>query len=250
MKTTFRVALFYILALILCIIFGGIQLKVLKIDFYTISLPQFAPAIAALVMLALFRKENVRLTIALTGAQTLRYIGAIGIPLFVSGVLFLSYSQFVGSVNIEPISGIPLLILLGGNLVGAFGEELGWRGYLQRIVEERANVLIASVVIGVLWGLWHILYYQYGPLYLLFFVISTLAESVVIGWLLRGTDYNVVIAGIFHFAINASFYPVREARADLRLMMLFGLVWFAVAVIIVVIRRKDFLSPRKSYVSG
>lgn len=243
MKTTVRVALFYILVFVFLIIFGGVQL-VLKID--TISLPQLAPGLAALVMLVIFRKENVRLTIALTGAQTLKYIGAIGIPLLVSGALFLGYNQFIGSLSIQPISVISLLIFLGGTLLGAFGEELGWRGYLQRIVEGKVNVLIASLLVGVLWGLWHVMNYQYGPIYLLFFVLFACACSIIMAWLLKGTDYNVVIAGLFHFAVNVGFYILfREVSTDLRLMILMGLVWVVVAVVIIVLNREYFLSPHK-----
>jgi membrane protease YdiL (CAAX protease family) len=109
-------------------------------------------------------------------------------------------------LSIQPISGISLLIFLGGTLLGAFGEELGWRGYLQRIVEGKLNVLIASLLVGVLWGLWHVMNYQFGPIYLLFFVLFACACSVIMAWLLKGTDYNVVIAGLFHFVVNVGFY--------------------------------------------
>lgn len=250
MKTSVRVVLFYILALVFFITIAGIQQKVLKIDFETIPLIQLAPGLAALVMLVIFRKENVRLTIAVTGTQTLKYFGAVGIPLLVSGALFLSYSQFIGTVSIQPISGISLLIFLGVTLLGAFGEELGWRGYLQRIVEGKVNVLMASLLVGVLWGLWHVWNYQYGPIYLLFFVLSTMAYSVIMAWLLQGTDYNVVIAGLFHFTVNVGFYILKGAPRDLRLMMLIGLVWVVVAVVIIVLNRKYFLSPHKKNIMG
>jgi hypothetical protein len=62
MKTSARVVLFYFLAFVFLAILGGAQL-VLKIDF-GLSLIQLAPGLAALIMLAIFRKENVRLTIA------------------------------------------------------------------------------------------------------------------------------------------------------------------------------------------
>ena len=249
MKTAGRVALFYILAFVLLAILGGAQL-LLKIDF-GISFIQFAPGLAALLMLALFKKDNVRLTIAVTGRQTLKYIGAIGIPVLVSGALVLSYSQFIGPLSIQPISGISLLIFLGGTLLGAFGEELGWRGYLQRIVEGKLNVLTASLLVGVLWGLWHVMNYQYGPIYLLFFVLFTCACSVIIAWLLKGTDYNVVIAGLFHFTVNVGVYILlREVYTDLRLMLLMGLVWVVVATVIVVLNREYFLSLPKKNILG
>ena len=249
MKTTGRVVLFYILAFVFLAMLGGAQL-VLKIDF-GISLIQLAPGLAALVMLVIFRKENVRLTIAVTGTQTLKYIGAIGIPLLVSGALFLSYSQFIAPLSIQPISWIALLIFLGGTLLGAFGEEFGWRGYLQRIVEGKVSVLIASLLVGVLWGLWHVMNYQFGPIYLLFFVLFACACSVIMAWLLKGTDYNVVIAGLFHFMVNVGVYILlREVYTDLRLMMLMGLVWVVVAVVIIVLNREYFLSPHKKNVVG
>ena len=249
MKITVRVVLFYILAFVFLTILGGAQL-VSKIDF-GISLVQLSPGLAALVMLVIFKKDNVRLTIAVTGTQTLKYIGAIGIPLLVSGALFLSYSQFITRLSIQPISGISLLIFLGGTLLGAFGEELGWRGYLQRIVEGKVNVLIASLLVGVLWGLWHVMNYQYGPIYLLFFVLFACACSVIMAWLLKGTDYNVVIAGLFHFTVNVGVYILlREVYTDLRLMMLMGIVWVVVAVVIIVFNRKYFLSPHKKNIMG
>jgi membrane protease YdiL (CAAX protease family) len=131
-------------------------------------------------------------------------------------------------------------------LLGAFGEELGWRGYLQRIVESKVNVLFSSLLVGVLWDLWHVLYYyQNGPIWLLFFALTTLEYSVIIAWLLQDTDYNVVIAGLFHFAFNIGFYILAGARPDLRLWMLMGLVWGIVAVVIIVFNRKYFLSLHK-----
>jgi membrane protease YdiL (CAAX protease family) len=246
MKTSVRALLFYILTFVFTIILGGIQ-QVLKIDAEKIILPQLGPGVAVLVMLVTFRKDNIKLTIAVRGTQTLKYIGAVGIPLLVSVVLFLSYRQFIGQLSIQPISGISLLILLGGMLLGAFGEELGWRGYLQRLVEGKVNVLMASLLVGLLWGLWHVGNYQYGPIWMLFFVLSTLAYSVIMVWLLQGTDYNVTIAWLFHFAVNVGFYILKGVSTDLRLMLLNGIVWVIVAIAIIALNRKDFLPPRKKY---
>jgi len=244
MKTSVKVVSFYILTFVFTIILGGIQ-QVLKIDAEKIILPQLGPGLAALVMLAVFRKDNAKLTIAVRGRQILKYIGAVGIPLLVSAVLFIIYRQFVGQLSIQSISGFPLLILFGGIILGAFGEELGWRGYLQRVVEGKVNVLIAALLVGILWGLWHVGNYQYGLLYLLFFVLSTIAYSIIMVWLLQGTDNNLVVAWLFHFAVNAGFYLLRGALADFRLMVLNGIAWTVVAVVIIALNRKDFLPLRK-----
>jgi membrane protease YdiL (CAAX protease family) len=134
--------------------------------------------------------------------------------------------------------------MLGGMLAGAFGEELGWRGYLQSGLNRRLNGFFAFLLVGILWGLWHVGNYQNGPAYMLFFVFSTIGYSAVMAWLLQGTNYNVILACLFHFAVNAGFYMLINALTDLRLMALNGLVWMAAAVVIVVLNRKDFLRVR------
>jgi membrane protease YdiL (CAAX protease family) len=135
--------------------------------------------------------------------------------------------------------------MLGGMLLGAFGEELGWRGYLQSVLSSRLNGLIAFLLVGVLWGLWHVGNYQNGPTYMLFFVFSTIGYSAVMAWLLQGTNYNVVLACLFHFAVNAGFYLLKDALADFRLIALNGFVWMCAAAVIVALNRKDFLRLRK-----
>ena len=48
-------------------------------------------------------------------------------------------------------------VLLGGivNIVPAFGEEWGWRGYLVPKVASHLRIVPTLLVTGVVWGLWH-----------------------------------------------------------------------------------------------
>lgn len=166
------------------------------------------------------------------------------VPLVVPAVLFLAYSQFIAPLSIPPIDVASLAILLGGILLGAFGEELGWRGYAQNLLEREQNGFVAILVVGVLWGVWHIGNFQYGPAYVLFFIFSTIGYSAVLAWLLKGTRYNVILATLFHFGVNVGFYILQDARDDLRLVALNGLVWMGAALIIVVLDRQEFVPAR------
>lgn len=49
-----------------------------------------------------------------------------------------------------PIVLLQAIFIYGGE------EELGWRGIMQPILEEKFNFPIATLITGVVWGLWHV----------------------------------------------------------------------------------------------
>lgn len=244
MKTLLRVVVFYGIAFVFTIILSVIQ-QTLGIDANKIVLPQFGPGLAALLMLVLFRRDQLKLALTFKGIPFLKYLGAVGIPIAVACLLFLVYRQFFGSLSVPRLDIASLSLMLGGMLLGAFGEELGWRGYLQNLLDKRSNGLIAFLVVGILWGLWHVGNYQNGSNYMLFFVFSTIGYSAVMGWLLRGTNYNVILASLFHFGVNAGYYLLKDGLTDLRLIVLNGLLWLGAALLITVLYRKEFLPLRR-----
>lgn len=102
---------------------------------------------------------------------------------------------------------------------GPLEEELGWRGYAFPRMQVMSNALVASLILGVIWGLWH------TPLFLLpgttqyemvaqnsipilvfvWFVFETTALSVILGWLMMRTGGSVPIAIAFHAAANTGY---------------------------------------------
>ena len=233
MKTFGKIGLFFVITFVFTILLAIVQ-QFLGMDTTQVSLPQFGPGIAALVMLRLFRKDQVKLTVTLKGIHPLKYLAALGIPLAVPVILFFIYNQFVTPISIPSLDSTSFMMMLGGIMLGAFGEELGWRGYAQNLLERERNSVVAFLVIGVIWGVWHIGNFQNGPIFMLFFVFSTIGYSAVMGWLLQGTSYNVVLATLFHFAVNVGFFILQDARTDYRIAVLNGLVWIGATVIIVV----------------
>jgi membrane protease YdiL (CAAX protease family) len=75
-------------------------------------------------------------------------------------------------------------LLLGGSL----GEEIGWRGFLLPELLRRMNPLAASLVLGVVWGLWHLpidLYAGFavkGPGAILTRIIYSIPLAVLFTW--------------------------------------------------------------------
>ncbi len=96
-----------------------------------------------------------------------------------------------------------LILLLGGPL----GEEFGWRGYALPALQKRYGWRVASLVLGIVWGAWHLpLFYiantsqQHIPVAL--FMVGIVAMSVVFAWLVNRTAGSLVVAILFHTAIN------------------------------------------------
>lgn len=93
-------------------------------------------------------------------------------------------------------------VMLG--LFVSVGEELGWRGYALPKLQERVHPLASSVVIGILWGMWHFNGLLGGQseapqfLDMLFFVLGTVSASVIYTWLFNNTRGSVPVACLFH----------------------------------------------------
>ncbi|PYJ09667.1 MAG: CPBP family intramembrane metalloprotease domain-containing protein [Verrucomicrobia bacterium] len=95
------------------------------------------------------------------------------------------------------------------NAVAGFGEELGWRGLLQRELEP-LGFWRSSLVIGFFWGLWHLplivagLNYPghpvAGPIVMIAF---TMLLSPLIGYV-RLRAQSVLAAAVFHGTFNAA----------------------------------------------
>jgi membrane protease YdiL (CAAX protease family) len=108
------------------------------------------------------------------------------------------------------------LISIGPGFFCAFGEELGWRGYLlpQMI---RAGWPSPLLLTGIVWGVWHLpLFvltgYAHGKvvLSLLMFTSLTALFGVFIGWL-RLASGSVFVAAMAHTSFNSfvqSFFAI------------------------------------------
>ena len=95
-------------------------------------------------------------------------------------------------------------ILTGGN------EEHGWRGVLQPLLQKTMNPLIATLIIGVLWELWHlplVLNGIYGEGAALPIVVSRMIGIIPIAYLLafiyNGSRGSVFLCVLIHACINS-----------------------------------------------
>ena len=106
------------------------------------------------------------------------------------------------------IAPVYLLIAALFSTFFLFGEEFGWRGYLQmRLFSD--NPLLAAVTTGIIWGVWHypinIRGYNFPEhpiLGLLVFPVTTVMLSIIFGWL-RLRSGSVWASCLAHAATNS-----------------------------------------------
>jgi membrane protease YdiL (CAAX protease family) len=111
-------------------------------------------------------------------------------------------------------SVVPMILML--TVFAGMGEEFGWRGFAMPRLQARYSALVSSLIIGALWGLWHIpLFLVEGttqfdwrldagliPAVLMYTVFVT-AWSVQYTWVFNNTKGSVLLAAVFHGAGNA-----------------------------------------------
>jgi membrane protease YdiL (CAAX protease family) len=167
----------------------------------------WGPAVAALATAALRGPQDLRVLgdrIALWRAPARWYLLALLAPLpisaLASGLAVLAGAP--GPIHLQPVSGLQAVVFL---LVA--GEEIGWRGFALPFLLSRVGPWRASIFLGTVWALWHLpLFYlpempQFGSPFLPF-VAYTIGLSVILTVLAQKTKGSVVIATLFHGAVN------------------------------------------------
>ncbi|HEX6739230.1 MAG TPA: CPBP family intramembrane glutamic endopeptidase [Vicinamibacteria bacterium] len=133
-------------------------------------------------------------------------------------VLTLAASPFFGAGALRALARQwPLLFSLYlpaiavGALTGPIFEEPGWRGFALPRLQARLGPLRASLLLGLLWGLWHLPGFAGGwlapfsPLSLAGLLLGAMGFSVVATWVYNRTRGSVLLAGILlHAASNAA----------------------------------------------
>jgi hypothetical protein len=147
-------------------------------------------------------------------------------------------------VTLAQLPQLYLLLFFAG---GSVNEEFGWAYAIDRLRQER-GLLSATVLLGVIWGCWHIpLFFVTGltQSFIPFwdFVIFTVALRLMIVWCYESNDRSILVALLFHTASNLSFnlYNLvdRSPQRDER-----GLIWWtllmALAAVVVALSARCY----------
>ena len=115
------------------------------------------------------------------------------------------------SGNISLSMGFWAGLIILNWLQGATGEEAGWRGFAPPHLQEIHGLGKASLILGLIWGFWHLpLWFLSGYsgldllIYILAFSVSIISLTFSLTWLSNKTPNSLIPIVIIHFSFNAS----------------------------------------------
>lgn len=120
-----------------------------------------------------------------------------------------------------------LLSFLFASLI-PFIEELGWRGYVLDRLQEKYSVLGASLILGIVWSVWHL------PT---FFIRDTYQSSLGIGTV----EFWLFLLGIIPLAFAFTWVYNNTNRSTLAVILFHAMVNFT-GELIALSKRADTLS--------
>ncbi len=177
-------------------------------------LPAIAPALAAVIVtratdgsaaggalfgaLVRWRIDPAWYVVAIFGPLVLLFAGRI-----VTDALRLA--------DVPPVpQGEPVTLTVAALITSLLAnpwEEVGWRGFALPHLQRRHTALIATLIIGVLWGLWHlpVFFWIGNPMsaypFLPWFA-GTVAVALIYTWLYNSAAGSLLPVTLFHVALN------------------------------------------------
>jgi membrane protease YdiL (CAAX protease family) len=149
------------------------------------------------------------------------------------------------------IIAIPYFFLM--LIIGGGQEEFGWRGYAQEPLQERFGILPSSLLIGIIWGIWHLpLWVMPGDGHSTYpfiaFLIMTTSISIVYAWIYNSSGKKLIVAILFHAMSNTAapllpFLHGEAGKAEIAYWVYAGVnVFFGMFFAYLIVREKKSYS--------
>lgn len=107
--------------------------------------------------------------------------------------------RLLGQVNFLPQLNLVVAMFLWVLTFG-LGEEIGWRGYALPRIQKNRSALSATLILAVLWALWHwpMFFYVLDRSILFGWLISLVAGTIVFTWLYNSSKGSVLMVILWH----------------------------------------------------
>jgi membrane protease YdiL (CAAX protease family) len=118
-------------------------------------------------------------------------------------------------------------------------EELGWRGFALPRMQARRPAFTASLLLGVLWGSWHLPlmiarglpWTAAGLIQFVFFVLLVTAWAVMLTWVYNNTNGSLFLMVLMHTVIDIAALTIQASNWIGGALSL-ALTWAAVTLVV------------------
>jgi len=188
------------------------------------------PAVRTLLGKVLKWRVGIRWYLAALLGYPVLFLVALGLDLLLGGA---------PSWRSSDLSGIhmPYWFLLVIMPPFVLGEEIGWRGYVLPRLQRSRSALSASLILAVLWALWHVpsfltrgSIHDGYPFHL--FITWLVLMTIIFTWLYNNTGGSVLHTWFLHVVMNYSGFLI---PASMRSSVFVGVLILAAALLIVTV---------------
>ncbi len=131
---------------------------------------------------------------------------------------------------VRVLSSFVYIFMFGGPL----NEEPGWRGFALPRLQGRMSPLLATLILGTVWGIWHFPMHLNGfypsagveslPAELALRVVSTLLVAFLYTWFFNKTGGNVLVCTLLHASFNTASSFISSTPLTMILLAILALV--------------------------
>jgi membrane protease YdiL (CAAX protease family) len=129
-------------------------------------------------------------------------------PLLKFAGVLLSIKLFPTQFELPEINLIAIIPFFLFSIIffAAIGEEIGWRGYALKKLQQKYNPFVSTLFIAIVWSIWHIGYFvlveNYSTQQIPSVVIWTIIATFFSTWFFNKTNGNILILILFHASVN------------------------------------------------
>jgi CAAX amino terminal protease family. len=145
------------------------------------------------------------------------------------------FASLASTLSSEKLREVPERFLFIFLFIG-LGEEPGWRGFALPQLQTKYSPLIASLILGSVWALWHLpLVGNEFPWPIVpAFLVSLFGATFMLTWLFNHTNGSVFLPMLFHATVNTVgaglIFPLFSGAALIILWYIYGVIWLCLGL--------------------
>ena len=189
-------------------------------------------------------RNNERKGILLVLLFVALYLPRVFVPAILEGIINNNLSEF-GTQYAEllrnPVFYIGLVSLPFNyplTIIAFFGEEYGWRYFLQPIMQKKFGMKLGVVLLGIVWGLWHLpvdtMFYTEDsvPQMIVGQIITCVSLGIFFGYAYLKTN-NIWVPVAMHF-LNNNLIPIISGAFSADVLQDQSVTWMQLVEILVI----------------